>query len=59
MLHLLFVLYNYHYDNIIDIQMKQLWNAGDPWVGFDQLCWHNFRIIGTNFGGISIEHNAI
>ena len=27
-------------------------------LGFDQLCWHNFRIIGTNFGGISIEHNA-
>ena len=27
-------------------------------IGFDQLCWHNFRIIGTSFGGISIEHNA-
>ena len=27
------------------------------WLGFDQLCWHNF-VIGTNFGGISIEHNA-
>ena len=27
-------------------------------VGFDPLCWHKFRIIGTNFGGISIEHNA-
>ena len=27
-------------------------------LGFDQLCWHNFRIIETSFGGISIEHNA-
>ena len=27
-------------------------------IGFDQLCWHNFRIIGTNFSGISIEHNS-
>ena len=33
-------------------------NLGGSGVGFDQLCWHNFRIIGTNFGGISIEHNA-
>ena len=26
-------------------------------TGFDQLCWHNFRIIGTDFSGISTEHN--
>ena len=29
-----------------------------PFVGFDQLCWHNFRIIGTDISGISIEHNS-
>ena len=27
-------------------------------LGFDQLCWHNFRIIGTDFRGISTEHNS-
>ena len=27
-------------------------------TGFDQLCWHNFRIL-EGFGGIGIEHNAI
>ena len=26
------------------------------WLGFDQLCWHNFRIIGTYSSGISIKH---
>ena len=25
-------------------------------LGFDQLCWHNFRIIGTYLSGISIKH---
>ena len=24
-------------------------------VGFDQLCWHNFRITGTYLSGISIK----
>ena len=30
--------------------------VGNLWLGFDQLCWHNFRIIGTYLSGISIEH---
>ena len=29
------------------------------WLGFDQLCWHNFGIIGTNFGGIRINASII
>ena len=27
-------------------------------LGYDQLCWNNFRIIGTGLSGISIEHNS-
>ena len=27
-------------------------------VGSSRLCWHNFRIIGTDFGSISIENYA-
>ena len=25
-------------------------------LGFDQLCWHIFRIVGTYLSGISIKH---
>ena len=34
------------------------YKKGTPSIGFDQLCWHNFRIIGTDFSGISTEHNS-
>ena len=27
-------------------------------LGLSQLCWHNFRIIGTSLGGFSIKNNA-
>ena len=27
-------------------------------IGFSQLCWHNFRIIGTVFDSISIGNYA-
>ena len=27
-------------------------------IGFDQLCWHNFRIIGTYSSGISSKMQA-
>ena len=43
------------YSHALTCQLKVVMTTT---VGFDQLCWHNFRIIGTNFGGISIEHNA-
>ena len=33
-------------------------STNQRWVGFDQLCWHNFRIIGANFSMISTEHNS-
>ena len=25
-------------------------------LGFDRLCWHNFRIVGRYLSGISIKH---
>ena len=31
---------------------------GGGGVGLSQLCWHNFRIIGTSLGGFSIKNNA-
>ena len=34
-----------------------IFELGTP-LGFDHLCWHNFRIIETNLSGISIEHNS-
>ena len=27
-------------------------------LGFSQLCWHNFRIIGTVLDSFSIENNS-
>ena len=27
-------------------------------IGLDQICWHNFRIIGTIFSVISTENNS-
>ena len=32
-------------------------DISDQSIGFDQLCWHNFRIIWTKYSGISIKHN--
>ena len=36
--------------------MEQMWLCVSSRL--DQLCWHNFRIIGTDSSGISIEHNS-
>ena len=41
------------------IPLERIWGLHNIALGFDQLCWHNFRIlVETNFSGISTEHNS-